>query len=86
VKTLNEISVSRTGEEIAIRTSARSFLHRQVRSIVGSLVEVGRGRESESWIAEILAAADRTKCGQVSPPDGLYLVGVSYEPLKKEAQ
>ncbi|RYY97070.1 MAG: tRNA pseudouridine(38-40) synthase TruA [Alphaproteobacteria bacterium] len=86
VKTLNEMSVSRTGEEIAIRTSARSFLHRQVRSIVGSLVEVGRGRESESWIAEILAAADRTKCGQVSPPDGLYLVGVSYAPLEKEAQ
>ena len=78
MKTLSEISVGRVGEEIAIRTSARSFLHRQVRSIVGSLVEVGRGRESISWIGEILAAADRTKCGQVSPPDGLYLVKVSY--------
>ena len=86
VKTLNEISVARVGEEIAIRTSARSFLHRQVRSIVGSLVEVGRGRESVSWIGEILAAADRTKCGQVSPPDGLYLVGVSYAPLMTEDQ
>ena len=86
VKTLNEISVVRVGEELAIRTSARSFLHRQVRSIVGSLVEVGRGRESVSWIGEILAAADRTKCGQVSPPDGLYLVGVSYAPLKAEDQ
>lgn len=84
VKTLNEISIARTGDEIAIRTSARSFLHRQVRSMVGSLVEVGRGRESVGWIGEILAAADRTKCGQVSPPDGLYLVGVSYAPLNKE--
>ena len=82
VKTLTSISVARQGEEIAVRTSARSFLHRQVRSMVGSLVEVGRGRESVGWIAEILAAKDRTKCGPVAPADGLYLTGVSYEPLK----
>ncbi|MDP3495455.1 MAG: tRNA pseudouridine(38-40) synthase TruA [Hyphomonadaceae bacterium] len=81
VKTLKSISVERVGQVIQIRTSARSFLHRQVRSMVGSLMEVGRGRESVGWIGEILAAADRTKCGPVAPADGLYLVGVSYEAL-----
>ena len=81
VKTLKSISVARVGQVIEIRTSARSFLHRQVRSMVGSLMEVGRGRESVGWIGEILAAADRTRCGPVAPADGLYLVGVSYQPL-----
>lgn len=82
VKTLTSISVERHGEEIQVRTAARSFLHRQVRSMVGSLVEVGRGRESVAWIADILAAKDRTRCGPVAPADGLYLTAVGYEPLK----
>ncbi len=82
VKTLTSISVERHGEEIQVRTAARSFLHRQVRSMVGSLVEVGRGRESVGWIADILAAKDRTRCGPVAPADGLYLTAVGYEPLK----
>lgn len=88
VKTLDSISVTRTGEEISIRTTARSFLHRQVRSMVGSLVEVGRHKESVRWIGEILKAADRTTCGPVAPPDGLYLASVSYEPrsTRKEKQ
>jgi len=81
VKTLNTIRVMRHGEDVVIDTSARSFLHRQVRSMVGSLVEVGRGREPVHWIADILKAADRTACGPVSPPDGLYLASVSYDPL-----
>jgi tRNA pseudouridine38-40 synthase len=72
--------VTRSGEEVSIRTTARSFLHRQVRSMVGSLVEVGRQKESVGWIGEILKAADRTLCGPVAPPDGLYLASVSYEP------
>lgn len=80
VKTLTSISVERHGETIDVRTTARSFLHRQVRSMVGSLVEVGRGRETPAWIAEILAAADRTRCGPVAPPDGLYLASVAYDP------
>jgi tRNA pseudouridine38-40 synthase len=80
VKTLDRIAVRRSGEEIAITCTARSFLHRQVRSMVGSLVEVGRGKESEQWMGEILKAADRTLCGPVAPPDGLYLVSVSYGP------
>ena len=70
------------GQVIEIRTSARSFLHRQVRSMVGSLVDVGRGRERPEWISEILAAADRTRCGPVAPADGLYLESVSYAPLE----
>lgn len=88
VKTLDSISVTRSGEEISIRTAARSFLHRQVRSMVGSLVEVGREKESVSWIGEILQAADRTLCGPVAPPDGLYLASVSYEPrvVRKEKE
>jgi tRNA pseudouridine38-40 synthase len=81
VKTLGSISVVRQGEEIRVNTSARSFLHRQVRSMVGSLVEVGRGKEDPSWIADILRAADRTLCGPVAPPEGLYLESVSYDPL-----
>jgi len=80
VKTLTSIAVERHGETIDVRTTARSFLHRQVRSMVGSLVEVGRGRETPAWIAEILAAADRTRCGPVAPPDGLYLASVAYDP------
>jgi tRNA pseudouridine38-40 synthase len=80
VKTFDAISVSRLGEDIEVRCSARSFLHRQVRSIVGSLVDVGRGREEVAWIGEILRAVDRTQCGPVAPPDGLYLSRVSYEP------
>lgn len=82
VKTLDAISVKRSGEAIDIRTTARSFLHRQVRSMVGSLVDVGRGREAEGWIGEILAAKDRTRCGPVAPAEGLYLQSVSYEPRK----
>ncbi|MDP3737778.1 MAG: tRNA pseudouridine(38-40) synthase TruA [Hyphomonadaceae bacterium] len=81
VKTLRSISVMRHGEEIRVNTSARSFLHRQVRSIVGSLVEVGRGNEDPRWIGEILKAADRTLCGPVAPAEGLYLESVSYDPL-----
>ena len=49
--------------------------------MVGSLIEVGRGREPEGWMADILAAAERTRCGPVAPADGLYLESVSYEPL-----
>lgn len=86
VKTLDSISVSRSGDEVAIHTTARSFLHRQVRSMVGSLVEVGRGKEDVAWIGEILRAADRTLCGPVAPPDGLYLASVSYTPRQTAGQ
>ena len=78
VKTLDSLDVARSGDRIEITCSARSFLHRQVRSMVGSLVEVGRGYQRPEWIAEILAAADRTACGPVAPPDGLFLERVDY--------
>ena len=79
IKTLDTIAVERQGASIDVTVSARSFLHRQVRSIVGSLVEVGRGKQDPDWIRQILKAANRTQCGPVAPPDGLYLERVEYE-------
>lgn len=78
VKTLNAISVNRMGEEVHVRCRALSFLHRQVRSMVGSIVEVGRGKEPVPFVGDILAKADRKACGPVAPPDGLYLTRVDY--------
>jgi tRNA pseudouridine38-40 synthase len=78
VKTLDAIAVARVGDHIEIVCSARSFLHRQVRSMVGSLAEVGRGRETADWAADILAARNRALCGPIAPPDGLYLTRVDY--------
>ncbi len=78
VKTLERLDVARDGEEICIHASARSFLHTQVRSMVGSLALVGEGRWSDDDLARALDARDRTACGPVAPPDGLYLVRVDY--------
>ncbi|HEY4344586.1 MAG TPA: tRNA pseudouridine(38-40) synthase TruA [Parvibaculum sp.] len=78
-KTLDELSVARYGDEIEITARARSFLHNQVRSIVGSLKLVGDGRWSRRDIERALKAKDRTACGPVAPPDGLYLLKVDYE-------
>ncbi|HML07750.1 MAG TPA: tRNA pseudouridine(38-40) synthase TruA [Xanthobacteraceae bacterium] len=78
VKTLDRLEVVREDEEVRITTSARSFLHHQVRSIVGSLVHVGEGKWRGEDLAAALAARDRAACGQVAPPQGLYLVRVEY--------
>jgi tRNA pseudouridine38-40 synthase len=78
IRTLDQIDVARYGEGLEVTVEALSFLHRQVRSIVGSLVEVGRGVRGEDWIAEILEAKDRTACGPVAPADGLFLERVEY--------
>jgi tRNA pseudouridine38-40 synthase len=78
VKTLDRLDVERAGEELRIHAAARSFLHRQVRSMVGSLVEVGDGHRSADDLARALAARDRAACGEVAPPQGLYLVRVDY--------
>ncbi len=78
VRTLSYARVERSGERIVFTFGAPSFLHRQVRSMVGSLVEIGRGHRPVSWARDILAAADRSQCGQVAPPDGLYLERVDY--------
>src|SRR6478735_6607427 len=77
-KTLDQLDVVRDGDAVSILTSARSFLHSQVRSMVGSLVWVGEGRWSADDLAAALAARDRAACGPVAPPDGLYLVRVDY--------
>ena len=78
VKTLDTLDVAREGDEIRIETSARSFLHNQVRSMVGSLVLVGDGKWSADDLARALAARDRAACGPVAPPEGRYLVRVDY--------
>ena len=77
-KTLDRLDVSRAGDEIHITAVARSFLHNQVRSMVGSLVPVGDGKWTADDLARALAARDRSACGPVAPPDGLYLVRVDY--------
>jgi tRNA pseudouridine38-40 synthase len=78
VKTLDRLEISRHGEVIRIEVSARSFLHNQVRSMVGSLKLVGDGRWTKRDLKQALEARDRNACGQVAPPCGLYLVKVDY--------
>ena len=80
VKTLDRLDVSRHGEEIAITAIARSFLHHQVRSMVGTLKRIGEGAWPVSAAGDALAARDRARCGPVAPAAGLYLVRVDYEP------
>lgn len=84
VKTLDQLDVARNGEEIRIVASARSFLHTQVRSMVGSLVQVGEGYWSADDLFAVLEKRDRTACGQLAPPEGLYLVRVDYEALESK--
>jgi tRNA pseudouridine38-40 synthase len=78
VKTLDRLDVTRCGDTVEIRASARSFLHNQVRSMVGSLKRVGEGGWTTADVRAALEARDRARCGQVAPPDGLYLVKVDY--------
>jgi tRNA pseudouridine38-40 synthase len=78
MKTLDVAEVSRDGDEVRLSFSARSFLHRQVRSMTGSLAEVGAGRWSIADLKAALDARDRQACGPVAPAAGLYLAGVEY--------
>ncbi len=78
VKTLQSLDVERAGGEVTVTASARSFLHHQVRSMVGSLVMVGEGKWSAKDLESALKARDRAACGPVAPPDGLYLMRVDY--------
>jgi tRNA pseudouridine38-40 synthase len=78
VKTLDALTLSRHGDEIRIEARARSFLHHQVRNLVGTLALVGRGRWQPDDVARALAACDRRAGGPTAPAEGLYLVAVRY--------
>jgi len=78
MKTLDVATARRDGEEVILEFASRSFLHRQVRSMTGTLAEVGVGRWTTADVEAALAAKDRKACGPVAPAEGLYLTGVSY--------
>ena len=79
MKTLDLASVRREGAEVILEFASRSFLHRQVRSMTGTLAEVGVGRWTAAQVKAALEARDRKACGPVAPADGLYLTRVAYE-------
>lgn len=79
VKTLDEISVARAGDDIFIRCAARSFLHHQVRSFAGTLGEVGKGKWRVRDVKDALDAKTRARCGPVAPAEGLYFLRADYE-------
>ena len=78
IRSVDEITVERVGEEVQIYVRARSFLHRQVRSFAGCLAEVGRGFWDETQVKTALKARERSACGPVAPAEGLYLLDVVY--------
>ncbi len=78
MRTIDSLDVTRAGDEIEINVAARSFLHNQVRSMVGSLKLVGEGKWTAADLKNALAAADRKACGTVAPASGLYLARVDY--------
>jgi tRNA pseudouridine38-40 synthase len=83
VRTVTELTVARGSDSLVDRVSIEiagdGFLYNMVRSIVGTLVEVGRGNRDTTWPAEVLAARDRRQAGQTAPPHGLFLVHVDYD-------
>ena len=79
LRTLDRLEVTRDDDRIEFFVGARSFLHRQVRSMVGSLVEVGSGKWRPADLRAALESADRSRCGPVAPACGLYLAEVGYE-------
>ena len=79
MKTLDRLEVTRQGDEIRVRASARSFLHRQVRNMVGSLKLVGAGKWDAAKLGAVLAARDRRAAGPAAPAEGLYLTAVDYD-------
>lgn len=79
VKTLDQLDVHRIKDDIHVVASARSFLHTQVRSMVGAVALVGEGKWTADDISAALERRDRTACAPVAPPDGLYLTSVDYE-------
>lgn len=80
LRTLDRLDVARLGEEVTITAEARSFLHHQVRNLVGTLVEVGMGRRPVTWPRQVLEGRDRAKAGQTAPPEGLVFRFARYDP------
>jgi tRNA pseudouridine38-40 synthase len=80
LRTLDRLDVARLGAEVVFTVEARSFLHHQVRNMVGTLVEVGFARRPVTWPRAVLEGRDRGKAGQTAPPDGLVLTRASYDP------
>jgi tRNA pseudouridine38-40 synthase len=78
IRTLEKLDARREGDHVIVEASARSFLHHQVRSMVGSLVKIGRGNWPVSEMRAALEARDRARCGPVAPAEGLYFTGVEY--------
>lgn len=78
LRTLDRLDVARLGEEVVVTAEARSFLHHQVRNMVGTLVEVGLGKRPVSWPRGVLDGRDRSRAGQTAPPEGLVLTAVRY--------
>jgi tRNA pseudouridine38-40 synthase len=78
IRTLDRLDVARDGDRITVHASARSFLHHQVRSMVGCLALVGQGKWTADDLANALAAKDRSALGFNAPPDGLYFVRADY--------
>ncbi|MEH3098787.1 tRNA pseudouridine(38-40) synthase TruA [Sphingomonas adhaesiva] len=78
LKSIDRMAVTREGDRVTVRVAARSFLHHQVRSMVGCLALVGMGRWSADDLGDALAAADRARLGLNAPPDGLFFVGATY--------
>lgn len=84
VRTLDRLAVTSDGDEVRIAASARSFLHNQVRSMVGSLKLIGDGKWTKQDLQSALEARDRTACGPVAPASGLYLMAVDYSPIARD--
>lgn len=80
VRNVESMGVWREGDLVKIAVTANAFLHHMVRNIAGTLIAVGRGKESAQWVADVLEAKDRRAGGVTAPPQGLYLVGVRYPP------
>ncbi|MBF0635477.1 MAG: tRNA pseudouridine(38-40) synthase TruA, partial [Nitrospinae bacterium] len=78
VRTLTELAIKRDGDIVTFTLTSSGFLKQMVRNIVGTLVEVGRGRMAPEAVGRILAARDRTCAGPCAPPEGLTLVKVKY--------
>jgi tRNA pseudouridine38-40 synthase len=78
VRTLHQLDITQKGPRIVVQLRANAFLHHMVRNILGALVQVGQGRETADYVAQVLEARDRTQGAPTFSPDGLYLTDVTY--------